>query len=121
MFKNASIYRRKVIQPVFGKELKMKPKTLFHTVFTVIFTTSAVFIAQAAGKDDLTKMREATAQFHRTPAARAAGYDLVLGFDDCFQRYGAGGMGYRFINTDLLDTTVDLLHPEAMIYAPTPR
>jgi hypothetical protein len=93
-------------------------KTLFNTILIVMFTTSAVFIAQAAGKDDITKVREATAQFHRTPAARAAGYDLVIGFDDCFQRYEAGGMGYRYINTDLLDSTVDFLHPEAIIYAP---
>jgi hypothetical protein len=96
----------------------MMHKTLFNTILIVMFTTSAVFIAQAAGKDDITKVRESTAQFHRTPAARAAGYDLIFGFDDCFHSYGAGGMGYHYINTDLLDTTVDLLHPEAIIYAP---
>lgn len=99
----------------------MKRKTLVNTVLIVIFTTIAVFIAQAASKDDITRVREATAQFQRTPAARAAGYDLVVGFDDCFQNNGAGGMGYHYINTNLLDTTVDLLHPEAIIYAPNPN
>jgi hypothetical protein len=96
----------------------MKHKTLVNTLLIVIFTTSTMFIAQAASKDDITKVREATAQFQRTPAARAAGYDLVIGFDDCFQNYGVGGMGYHYINTDLLDNTVDLLQPEAMVYAP---
>jgi hypothetical protein len=77
-----------------------------------------MLIAQSASKDDITKVREATAQFQRTPAARAAGYDLVIGFDNCFQNYGVGGIGYHYIDTDLLDTTVDLLHPEAIVYAP---
>lgn len=99
----------------------MKHKTLVNTVLIVIFTTSTVFIAQAASKDDMTKVRDATAQFQRTPAARAAGYDLIPGLDDCFQNYGVGGMGYHFINVSLLDTTVDPTHPEAIVYAPSPN
>ena len=63
-------------------------------------------------------VREATAQYQRTPGARAAGYDLVIGFHYCLENYGVGGMGYHYINTDFLDTTVNLLHPEAIIYAP---
>jgi hypothetical protein len=27
-------------------------------------------------------------------------------------------MGYRYINKALLDTTVDVLHPEALVYSP---
>ena len=96
----------------------MNPKPLFTIILIAVFTTSTMLIAQAASKDDITKVREATAQLQRTPEARAAGYDLVIGFDDCFQNYGVGGMGYRYINTGLLDTTVDLLHPEAIVYAP---
>jgi hypothetical protein len=109
---------RNVGQPVFGKELKMKPKTLVNTILIVIFTTSTVLIAQAASKDDITKVREATAQLQSTLGARAAGYNSVIGFDYCFQNNGVGGMGYHYINTSILDTTVDVLHPEAMVYAP---
>lgn len=29
-------------------------------------------------------------------------------------------MGYHYINTDILDLKVDLLHPEAMVYVPSP-
>jgi hypothetical protein len=30
-------------------------------------------------------------------------------------------MGYHYINVDLLDANVDVLQPEAMVYAPGPR
>jgi hypothetical protein len=96
----------------------MKLDSLVKAGFTLLFATSTLFIAQAAGQNEIAKVREATARFQRTPAARAAGYDLLLGFDDCLQNYGVGGTGYHYINTDLLDITVDWLHPEALVYAP---
>jgi hypothetical protein len=96
-------------------------KTFITTGLIVILATATVFIVRAAGRDDIVKVHAATAQFYRTPSARAAGYDLVIGLDYCFQNYGVGGMGYHYINTNLLDTTVDLLHPEAMVYAPDPN
>ena len=95
----------------------MKLRGVVRAFLVAIFAASTVFIEQAAGKDDVTKVREATAQFHHTPAARAAGYRLIPGLDTCFQNYGRGGMGYYFINSNLLDTTLDLLYPEAIVYA----
>jgi hypothetical protein len=92
-------------------------KKMVRKTWIVFLATATVFIIQAASKDDITRVREATERFHRTPAARAAGYDLILGLDDCFQNYGVGGRGYYYINTNLLDTTVDLLQPEAIVYA----
>jgi hypothetical protein len=77
--------------------------------------------AQTFWNNDLAKIRRATAQFHRTEAAKAAGYDLRAGLDNCFDNPGVGGMGFHYINTDILDTQVDLLHPEAMVYAPGPN
>ena len=97
----------------------MHPRAFIKAFLFAIFATGTVFVAQAASKDDITRVREATDQFHRTPGARAAGYNLVPGLDHCFQNYGVGGMGYHYINTSLLDTTVDLLHPEAIVYAPS--
>jgi hypothetical protein len=38
--------------------------------------------------------------------------------DHCFNNPGVGGMGYHYINTEILDTTVDELQPEALVYAP---
>ena len=93
-------------------------KTLIPAGWMAFLTTTTIFIVQYAGKDDIAGLREATAQFQRTSAAHAAGYDLIPGFDVCFQKYGVGGRGYYYINTSLLDTTVDLLQPEAIVYAP---
>ena len=86
--------------------------------------TSLVLISSNRLKPEATlveTVREATVQYHRTPAARAAGYDLVSGFEYCFQNYGVGGMGYHFINTNLLDMTLDLMQPEAIVYVPDPN
>ena len=78
----------------------------------------AILVLSATRQNELAQLRNATVQFHRTSAAHAAGYDLILGLDYCFQNYGVGGMGYHYINTKLLDTAVELLHPEAIVYAP---
>lgn len=71
------------------------------------------------GQVDLARVRRATTQFRNVDAAKAAGYDLVPGLDHCFDNPGVGGMGFHYINTASLDTKLDLLHPEAMVYAPT--
>ena len=95
----------------------MRRTSLIKTILLAVFIMSTVIIAQAASKDGITKVREVTAGFQHTAAARAAGYELIPGLDYCFQNYGMGGMGYHYINTSLLDTTVDVLHPEAIVYA----
>ena len=96
----------------------MNHKTSATTGWIAILVAGLVFIAQAANRDDIAKVREATAQFQRTPAALAAGYNLIPGLDYCFQNYGVGGIGYHFINVSLIDATVDLLQPEGIVYAP---
>ena len=68
----------------------------------------------------LAQVRAATARFHRTEAADAAGYISVPGLDACFNNPGVGGMGFHLIKTTSLDLTVNVLEPEAMVYAPGP-
>ena len=68
----------------------------------------------------LAQVRAATAQFHSTDAAKAAGYISVPGLDFCFDNPG-GGMGFHLIKTSSLDLTVNALEPEAMVYAPGPN
>jgi hypothetical protein len=97
---------------------KMISKTFITAGLIAFLAAATVFIVHAVSKDDIARVRDATARFHRTPSARAGGYELILGLDYCFQNYGVGGMGYHFININLLDPTVDLLHPEALVYAP---
>ena len=62
---------------------------------------------------DIMTIRDATAKFKTTEAAEAAGYKRVTG---CVQHQPAGAMGYHFQNNDLLDTTLDLEHPEVLVY-----
>ena len=99
----------------------MRRKSLFIAGLITVLAVVTVFVVQAAGKDDIAQVREATAKFHQSEAAQTAGYDLVPGLDHCFESYGVGGMGYHYINTSLLDTIVELSHPEAMVYTPGPN
>lgn len=62
---------------------------------------------------DVAKVRDATARFKATAAAEAAGYKPVSG---CVEHQPAGAMGYHFQNNALLDTTLDLDHPEVLVY-----
>lgn len=66
---------------------------------------------------DVANVRAATTQFKSTDAAEAAGYKRVT---DCVEYQPAGAMGYHFQNNDLLDTTLDLNHPEVLVYERMP-
>lgn len=80
---------------------------------------AVVAIAQArGGGDSFGSVRAATARFHNTSAAKAEGWDLRPGLDNCFDS-PAGGMGFHYINLDALnDLAEDPLRPEALVYAP---
>ena len=62
---------------------------------------------------DVAKVRDATVRFQSTDAAEAAGYKRVT---DCVEHQPAGAMGYHFQNNTLLDTTLDVDHPEVLVY-----
>ena len=62
---------------------------------------------------DVATVRNATAGFKTTEAAEAAGYTRVT---DCIDDQPAGAMGYHFQNNALLDTTLDVAHPEVLVY-----
>ena len=91
----------------------------------VVVLVIAVFVLVAAvaadGKSDLARVKQATSKYHRPDLAQAEGWDLREGLDHCFNNQPSGGMGYHYINTDVLDATVDVLEPEAMVYAPLPN
>jgi hypothetical protein len=96
----------------------MKRRTLIiiGVVVVLVIAVTAVTIVSAAGQGDLGKLRGATSKFHDVKAAEAAGYTLVEGLDYCFDNPGVGGMGLHYIATASLDTTVEMLKPEAMVY-----
>jgi hypothetical protein len=72
-------------------------------------------------RSDLAELRLATVQFQQLETAQAAGHRLVPGLDQCFRNSDFGVLGYRYINTSLIDANVDLLQPEVMVYVPGPN
>jgi hypothetical protein len=66
---------------------------------------------------DIMTVRGATAKFKTTAAAEAAGYKRVTG---CVEHQPAGAMGYHFQDNSLLDATLDLEHPEVLVYEKMP-
>lgn len=98
-----------------------KQKSVMVAVVAVLLLVGATSVVAGTVESDLGKLRAATAQFHRPEVAMAQGWDLVPGLDYCFQNPGVGAMGYHYINVDKLDTTVEMLEPEAMVYPPGPN
>ncbi|HEX7072080.1 MAG TPA: hypothetical protein VF190_14805 [Rhodothermales bacterium] len=71
-----------------------------------------------AVQQQLKQLRDATEGFERTAAAESAGYGLVPGLDHCFTNQPLGDMGIHYIDAAALDLSLDLVHPEAMVYVP---
>jgi hypothetical protein len=98
--------------------MKIKRWLMIGGLVVVALAVTATAAAASMYLGDVAQLRRATAKFHQPEAAQAAGYDSVEGLDHCFFSPGVGGMGYHLINVDKLDTTVEPLHPEAMVYRP---
>ena len=64
----------------------------------------------------LAQVRRSVAPNDDLDVALNAGWGLVEGLDHCFENPGVGAMGIHYINVDLLDTSLDPLAPEAMVY-----
>jgi hypothetical protein len=65
----------------------------------------------------LAALRRATAPFHNFAKAQTAGWDLP--FTPCISNpAGPGAMGFHYVNAALLDGTLDVAEPEALIYEP---
>jgi hypothetical protein len=98
-----------------------KKKLLLVGMIVLLILVAATSVLASGVESDLAQVRAATARFHRPEAAQAEGWDLVPGLDYCFNNPGTGAMGYHYINVSKLDTTVEMLAPEAMVYAPGPH
>jgi hypothetical protein len=62
---------------------------------------------------DVIRIRAATERFKSSEAAVSAGYASAA---NCIEHQPAGAMGYHFQNNTLLDTTLDVEHPEVLVY-----
>ncbi|MGH7587021.1 MAG: hypothetical protein ACRELU_00325 [Gemmatimonadota bacterium] len=66
---------------------------------------------------NLERVRVATEKFHDINAAYAAGYPRTA--PNCLDNPPQGGMGLHYVNSSLLDDSLDVEHPEILVYAPT--
>ncbi len=66
---------------------------------------------------DLAALRRATASFHSFKKAKAAGWSAQI--TGCMtDPGGAGGMGFHYGNTNLIDGSVRVEEPELLLYEP---
>ena len=61
------------------------------------------------------KLHAASARYHSTQQATAAGYEVS---SPCVAEPGLGGMGFHWVNGGLVDPAFDPMQPEALVYAP---
>ena len=69
---------------------------------------------------DLATLHAAKARFHQFEAAKDARYTFLF-MNMCMVDQSPakeGGMGYHYVNTDLLDDQLDVANPEALLYEP---
>ncbi len=58
----------------------------------------------------------ATSRFQDVAVAEASGWASSLDTLGCFQDPSKGGMGVHYVNSSLMDGTVDVTAPEALVY-----
>lgn len=97
----------------------MKSKVFMVFVLAAILAAPFVGSAYAQGHSNLAAVRAATAHFHRSEVAEAAGY-VNVNVGECVELPGVGGMGYHFVNFGLVDLELDPVQPEILLYAPSP-
>jgi hypothetical protein len=80
--------------------------------------------APASENKDIATLHAATARFHRYEAvAKDAGYTFLF-MNMCMVDQSPakeGGMGYHYVNPELLDGKVEVDKPEALLYEPGPN
>jgi len=97
--------------------LQLLTASLAAAAATTLFLSAAT-----ASQPGLSALRNATAPFHDTDAAAAAGYSVevadLAGITCIADPGGAGTMGIHFLNPALLDASVSATAPELLIYEP---
>jgi hypothetical protein len=86
-----------------------------------VFALIGILMMGTNRQNDVAQLRLATVHYQSLAEAQASGYQLAPGANQCLNNSGFGGLGYRYINSSLLDAQVDYQQPEAMIYVPGPN
>jgi len=76
--------------------------------------------ANAALNRELATLRQAIARFHNWEVASTTGGYAGLFDGKCFENPGVGAMGLHYANGGLVDATIELERPEAIMYEPGP-
>jgi hypothetical protein len=82
-------------------------------------TAQAAAASESFGADvnqDLAALRRVTASFHDFETAKAAGWKAEI--TGCMTDPVAGGMGFHYGNTKLIDGTARVEEPELLLYEP---
>ena len=79
-------------------------------------------VVLAVSSDDLQAARSASARFNSLERATDAGYGPLpagVPLHECIAAFdGSGAMGFHWLNPSLLDTTLDPVEPEVLVFAP---
>lgn len=94
----------------------------FAFALAVLMAPSALAGQRASDSDD-DEAADGLARIRATLGAyqdvRAALADYAPPAGDYCMESGSGGMGYHYVNSDLLDDRLDVERPEILVYAPT--
>jgi hypothetical protein len=82
-------------------------------------------VVVAVSSDHLQAARSASARFNSLERAADAGYGPLpsgVPLHECIAAFdGSGAMGFHWLNPSLLDTTLDPVQPEVLVFAPDGR
>jgi hypothetical protein len=99
-----------------------RSKNYLAAATMAIVALSSIALGTAVARpSDLVTARIATGRFHSLSVAGDAGYGLLppgAPLHECISKPGVGTMGFHYVNGNLLDTTLDVTKPEALVYQP---
>lgn len=79
-------------------------------------TAEAAHGAHLAGTAEQAAAMIAAARYQDVAVAEEAGWASTIDTLGCFENDTKGGMGLHYVNADLMDATVDVRQPEALVY-----
>ncbi|HZP57748.1 MAG TPA: hypothetical protein VFC53_09360 [Dehalococcoidia bacterium] len=105
--------------------MQIQWKLAIATALTAVVAGAASFfaanVAASKGASGTAALKASVGKFHNPDTAFDAGWQPQPGLDQCFELPGTGGMGIHYINTGLMDLTLDPTQPEAMVYQQDPN
>src|SRR5581483_4192664 len=105
--------------------MQIQWKLAIATALTAVVAGAASFfaanVAASKGASGTAALKASVGKFHNPDTAFDAGWQPQPGLDQCFELPGTGGMGIHYINTGLMDLTLDPTQPEAIVYQQDPN